>query len=94
MDMFGTISTQIDAMNLPLFAVTLTAVPRRRTPVLLMLHWHAFRSADASSVRAARRGLRPSAIGPRHEKSPARGRARWESENADVQALAANFGSR
>jgi hypothetical protein len=59
MDMFGTISTQIDAMNLLLFAVTLTAVPRRRTPVLLMLHWHAFRSADASSVRAARRGLDP-----------------------------------
>lgn len=59
MDLFGTISAHIDAMKLPLFAVTLTAVPRRRTPVLLMLHWHAFRSKDASSVRLARRGLDP-----------------------------------
>lgn len=43
MDFFTTISGQIDAVRLPLFAVTLTAVPRANTPVLLMLHWHGFR---------------------------------------------------
>lgn len=42
MDVFRTIASQIDAIKLPLFAVTLTAVPRRQTPVLLMLHWHGF----------------------------------------------------
>jgi hypothetical protein len=45
LDFFGTIAGQIDAVRLPLFAVTLTAVPRANTPVLLMLHWHGFRRA-------------------------------------------------
>lgn len=43
LDFFSTIAGQIDAVRLPLFAVTLTAVPRANTPVLLMLHWHGFR---------------------------------------------------
>lgn len=43
MEVFDRIAGQIDAMRLPLFAVTLTAVPRANTPVLLMLHWHGFR---------------------------------------------------
>ena len=37
------IKSQMRAVNLPLYAITLTAVPRPDTPVLLMLLWHAFR---------------------------------------------------
>lgn len=37
------IKGQMRAIDLPLYAITLTAVPRPDTPVLLMLHWHAFR---------------------------------------------------
>lgn len=47
MEVFDRIGEQIDTLGLPLFAVTLTALPRARTPVLLMLHWHGFR-ADPS----------------------------------------------
>jgi hypothetical protein len=43
LDVFSTIADQIEAVRLPLFAVTLTAIPRPNTPVLLMLHWHGFR---------------------------------------------------
>lgn len=43
MDVFQKISGQIASVGLPLFAVTLTAVPRANTPVLLILHWHGFR---------------------------------------------------
>lgn len=42
MEIFDRIAEQIDAVRLPLFAVTLTALPRARTPVLLILHWHGF----------------------------------------------------
>lgn len=48
MDLFDTVASQIEAVRLPLFSVTLTALPRRRTPLLLMLHWHGFRR-DRSS---------------------------------------------
>jgi len=44
MEVFERIAGQIDAVGLPLFAVTLTALPRANTPVLLMLHWHGFRA--------------------------------------------------
>lgn len=37
------ITDQISTVGLPLYAVTLTAVPRYDTPLLLMLHWHGFR---------------------------------------------------
>ena len=43
MDVLERIKGQIEAVNLPLYAITLTAVPCPDTPVLLMLHWHAFR---------------------------------------------------
>lgn len=39
------LSAQMEAMKLPLYAVTLTAVDRRDTPLLLMMHWHGFRRA-------------------------------------------------
>jgi hypothetical protein len=57
MDVFDRISGQLDAMRLPLFAVTLTAVPRADTPVLLMLHWHGFRRSERPA--AGRRALAP-----------------------------------
>jgi hypothetical protein len=42
MEVFDRIAGQMEAVGLPLFAVTLTALPRADTPVLLMLHWHGF----------------------------------------------------
>ena len=56
MEVFDRIAGQIDAVGLPLFAVTLTALPRANTPVLLMLHWHGFR-ADVAMT-----GERPPAV--------------------------------
>ena len=53
MDVFDRIAGQIDAVQLPLFAVTLTAIPRANTPVLLMLHWHGFRRDSADAGRAS-----------------------------------------
>jgi hypothetical protein len=44
MEIFERIAEQIEAIGLPLFAVTFTALPRANTPVLLMLHWHGFRA--------------------------------------------------
>lgn len=52
------IADQIAGVGLPLFAVTLTAVPRANTPVLLMLHWHGF-------LKDAEHAARPSAAPPR-----------------------------
>jgi hypothetical protein len=43
MDFLEPIRDQIEAVGLPLYAITLTAVPRPDTPLLLMLHWHGFR---------------------------------------------------
>lgn len=44
------ITDQISAIGLPLYAVTLTAVPRADTPLLLMLHWHGFRREALFSI--------------------------------------------
>jgi hypothetical protein len=43
MNVLEHIRGQIGAVDLPLYAITLTAVPCPDTPLLLMLHWHAFR---------------------------------------------------
>jgi hypothetical protein len=51
LDFFSAIAGQIDAVRLPLFAVTLTAIPRANTPVLLMLHWHGFRRDLPSAAK-------------------------------------------
>lgn len=45
MEIFQKITAQISAVGLPLYAVSLTAVPRADTPLLLFLHWHGFRSS-------------------------------------------------
>ena len=54
MDLLAPIKGQMEAVKLPLYAVTLTAVPHPDTPVLLMLHWHGFRRdylVDAPEAR-------------------------------------------
>ncbi len=54
MDVFARIRDQVDAVGLPMVAVSLTAVPRANTPVLLVLHWHGFaRDAPAPSPASA-----------------------------------------
>jgi len=45
MDLFDTLHDQIDAMQVPLYAVTVTAVARVDTPLVALLHWHGFRRA-------------------------------------------------
>ena len=56
MDVLEQIRDQMSAVKLPLYAVTMTAVPCPDTPILLMLHWHGFRrdfvydSRDAEPV--------------------------------------------
>ncbi|MFO1206033.1 MAG: diguanylate cyclase [Burkholderiales bacterium] len=42
MEILERIETQIAASKLPLFAVTVAAVPCPDTPVILTLHWHGF----------------------------------------------------
>lgn len=42
MNILETVADQSDAMRLPLYAVTVTAVAREQAPALLSLHWHGF----------------------------------------------------
>ncbi len=42
MELMERIEQQMAATQLPLFAITLAAVPCPDTPVILTLHWHAF----------------------------------------------------
>lgn len=42
MEILSRITAQIAAVRLPLYAVTVSAVPRPDTPLLLLLHWHGF----------------------------------------------------
>lgn len=66
MDVYDRIAEQIDAVRLPLFAVTLTALPRANTPVLLILHWHGFGAAPPATgggaLPAARQPVPGSAL--------------------------------
>ncbi|MEO8132822.1 MAG: diguanylate cyclase [Betaproteobacteria bacterium] len=55
MDVLEQIKNQMHAVNLPLYAITLTAVPCPDTPVLLMLHWHGFRKDFLFDAPEARR---------------------------------------
>lgn len=43
MQILDTICAQVQAMRMPLYAVTAAAAARAGTPVLLILHWHGFR---------------------------------------------------
>src|SRR5512138_1787689 len=42
MELLERIEQQIEAAQLPLFGITLAAVPCPDTPVILTLHWHGF----------------------------------------------------
>ena len=59
MDILTSIQAQVDAVRLPLYAVTVTAARRKDTPVLLMLHWHGFCREEATRSRPARRRAVP-----------------------------------
>lgn len=50
MEILHSITTQMTAVGLPLYAVTMTAIPRPDTPLLLMLHWHGFRRDKRASA--------------------------------------------
>lgn len=55
MELLDRIEDQVNATRLPLFAITVAAVPCADTPVILTLHWHAFiteRLADIPSAEA------------------------------------------
>ncbi len=64
MDILQNIISQIETVRLPLYAVTVTALPRADTPLLLMLHWHGFRPDDRPPADAlpARRPVPGSAL--------------------------------
>lgn len=53
MEIIRHIEAQVAAMQLPLFAVTLTAVPCPDTPVILTLHWHGFRPQRLAEIEGA-----------------------------------------
>src|ERR1051325_3019111 len=42
MELLDRIEDQVASTKLPLFAITLAAVPCPDTPVILTLHWHGF----------------------------------------------------
>ncbi|GAA4325972.1 hypothetical protein GCM10023144_08850 [Pigmentiphaga soli] len=81
MEIFDTVSAHIDAVGLPLYAVTVTAVARADTPVLLMLHWHGFRRE--TSVRIPGVELPPRAV----PGSALQINTRWHAVEALDQAL-------
>ena len=53
MELLGCIDEQISATSLPLFAVTVAAVPCRDTPIILTLHWHGFLREKLADVEGA-----------------------------------------
>src|SRR5450631_1893612 len=53
MELIERIEQQMAATQLPLFAITLAAVPCPDTPVILTLHWHAFVHERLADVEGA-----------------------------------------
>jgi hypothetical protein len=53
MELLERIEQQMGATRLPLFAVTLAAVPCPDTPVILTLHWHGFLREKLADVEGA-----------------------------------------
>jgi hypothetical protein len=53
MQVFDKVADQVQSMGLPVVAVSLTAVPRANTPVLLIVHWHGFAKRRATRWREA-----------------------------------------
>jgi len=59
MEILQTIHAHASAMRLPLYAVTLSAVPKAATPVMLILHWHGFRRQSTVSLEGVTFPPRP-----------------------------------
>lgn len=59
MQILQTIQAHAAAMHLPLYAVTLSAVAKADTPVLLILHWHGFRRESPLRLPQVELPLRP-----------------------------------
>ena len=53
MELVERIEEQMEATSLPLFAITLAAVPCPDTPIILTLHWHAFVREKLADVENA-----------------------------------------
>jgi len=53
MELLERIEEQIEVTQLPLFAITVAAVPCPDTPVILTLHWHAFVRERLADVETA-----------------------------------------
>jgi len=53
MELVERIEEQMEATSLPLFAITLAAVPCPDTPIILTLHWHAFVREKIADVENA-----------------------------------------
>src|ERR1700704_6467759 len=53
MEILERIENQISSTRLPLFGITLAAVPCPDTPVILTLHWHAFIKERLAEVETA-----------------------------------------
>ena len=53
MQVFSKVADQVRSIGLPVVAVSLTAVPRANTPVLLMVHWHGFARPQAARTGSA-----------------------------------------
>jgi hypothetical protein len=53
MELLDRIEEQISATRLPLFAITVAAVPCPDTPVILTLHWHGFRREKIAEIEGA-----------------------------------------
>ena len=58
MQILDTILAHVAAMRLPLYAVTLSAVAKSKTPVMLILHWHGFRRHTALKLDGVETPLR------------------------------------
>lgn len=59
MHIFDTVSAQVSAMGLPLYAVSATRVNVPGTPLLLFLHWHGFRRATPLHLEGVDLPARP-----------------------------------
>lgn len=58
MQILQTIQAHVAAMRLPLYAVTLSAVAKSQTPVMLILHWHGFHHESTFRIPGVEMPLR------------------------------------
>lgn len=54
MEVLEIIRNQVQVVQRPVFAVTLTAVACKNTPVLLTVHWHGFAHSGPTTAQAAK----------------------------------------